>query len=59
MTKDERKTKRAADRALYRSLATQLLLLAMNSSSKPERYLAAAASCDEVSIRLRERATET
>lgn len=58
MSKEERKAKRAADKALYRGLATQLLLLVMSDSGKPERYLAAADACDQCAARLRERAAE-
>jgi hypothetical protein len=50
------KAQQKADKALYRSLAAQLLVLAVSGSSKPERYLAAADACDQVSGRLRERA---
>lgn len=59
MTKEERKERRAKDKALYRGLATQLLLLAISDSGKAERYLAAADACDQCAARLRERAAET
>jgi hypothetical protein len=50
------KAQQKADKALYRALAVQLLTIALSGSSKPERYLAAADACDQVSARLRERA---
>jgi hypothetical protein len=58
VSKDERKARRKADNALYRSLATQLLIIAMSGGDKPDRYLAAADACDQCAARLRERASE-
>jgi hypothetical protein len=58
VSKDERKAKRAADKALYRSLATQLLMFAISDTGKPARYLLAAELADQVAARLRERASE-
>ena len=52
------KVQRKADNALFRSLATQLIVLAVSGASKPERYLAAADACDQAASRLRERAAQ-
>ena len=58
MTKAEKKAQRKLDNQLYRSLATQLIILAISGSEKADRYLAAADACDQVAARLRERAAE-
>jgi hypothetical protein len=49
-----------ADKQLLKALALQLISLALTGSAKTKasRYLAAADACDQVSDRLRERATE-
>jgi hypothetical protein len=46
------------DKALLKSLATQLAILAMMGGGKPDRYRAAADACDQVAARLRERAAQ-
>jgi primosomal protein N' len=47
-----------ADKALYRSLAAQALVLAVSGSGKPERYLAFADACEQCAARARERAEQ-
>jgi hypothetical protein len=49
------KAQQKADKALYRALAAQLLVLAVSGSSKPERALVVADACEQVAARLRER----
>jgi hypothetical protein len=44
------------DKALYRALATQLVVLAFTKTPKPERYRAAADACRQVADRLDNRA---
>jgi hypothetical protein len=46
------------DKALLKSLATQLAILAMMGGGKPDRYRTAADACDQVAARLRERAAQ-
>ena len=58
MDKEYRKAQRKADNALYRALATQLLILAMSGAQKSDRYLAAADACDQMAARLRKRAAQ-
>jgi hypothetical protein len=47
-----------ADNELMRALATQLLVLALSGARKPARYLAAADACEQMAVRLRERAAQ-
>ena len=46
------------DNALFRSLATQLAILAMMGGGKPERRRAIADACEQVAARLREQAAQ-